>query len=275
MRVIKVIGKSLLDFFRDDGLTLAAAMSYFTMMTIVPFSLFLITFFGHLLGNYPEFYKFFMERIASFFPSAAGEISRDLVKLISLKGLGKFSLLLYGLLSFQVFASLENSMNVIFKIKKRRHMFLSVMISLLVVTLIIVVIVVSFAAASVIPLITALKDFLPGIRISRVAAFIIRFVIPFAMLLVTLTSIYYILPRTRIKFADAFSGALFTTAFFEVAKHLFTWYVVSVVGLGMIYGPLTAFIVFLLWMFYSSSLVLIGAEMVHNLGISRERGRRT
>ena len=56
----------------------------------------------------------------------------------------------------------------------------------------------------------------------------------------------------------------------EVAKHIFTWYVRSVVELGKIYGPLTAFISFLLWVFYSSSIFLIGAEIVHNSGISRK-----
>lgn len=266
MKFLKVIWQSLIGFFRDDGLTLAASMSYFTMMAILPFCLFLITFFGYLLGNYPEFYNFFLSRIVSFFPSVTGEISKDIMKLISYKGLGKFSLILYGFLSFQVFASLEKSLNIIFKIQKKRHIFFSVLISLLVVTFIIIVILVSFAAASVIPLLTALKSNLPGIRISRISAFFIRFVLPFIMLLFTLTAVYVILPKTRIKLADAFMGGLFTTAFLEVAKHIFTWYVVRVAEFGRIYGSLTAFIVFLLWMFFSSSLVLIGAEMVYNLG---------
>jgi membrane protein len=266
LKFLKVIGQSLIGFFKDDGLTLAASMSYFMMMAIVPFCLFLITIFGYLLGNYPEFYNFFLSRIVSLFPSVTAEISQDILKLISYKGLGKFSLILYGFLSYQVFASLENSLHIIFKIQQKRHIFFSVLISLLVVTFIMAVILFSFAAASVMPLITTLKPYLPGIRIGRITAFIIRFIMPFIMLLFTLTAIYLILPKARIRLADAFSGALFTTTFLEIAKHIFTWYVLGVAQFGRIYGSLTAFIVFLLWMFYSSSLVLIGAEIVYNLG---------
>jgi uncharacterized BrkB/YihY/UPF0761 family membrane protein len=34
---------------------------------------------------------------------------------------------------------------------------------------------------------------------------------------------------------------------------------------------MTAFVIFLLWFFYSSCIFLIGAEMVHNLGISKKQ----
>ena len=57
---------------------------------------------------------------------------------------------------------------------------------------------------------------------------------------------------------------------FKIAKHIFTWYVGTVIVYGTIYGPLTAFIVFLLWVFYSSCIFLVGAEIVHSLTIHRK-----
>jgi membrane protein len=78
--------------------------------------------------------------------------------------------------------------------------------------------------------------------------------------------VYLFFPKAKVKTRHALIGALFTTVFLEIAKHFFTWYVGTVVQFGSIYGPLTAFVVFLLWMFYSSCILLIGAEVVHNLG---------
>jgi uncharacterized BrkB/YihY/UPF0761 family membrane protein len=49
-----------------------------------------------------------------------------------------------------------------------------------------------------------------------------------------------------------------------------TWYVGTIVNFGTIYGPLSAFFVFLLWVFYSSCIFLIGAEMVHNLSPAKK-----
>lgn len=42
--------------------------------------------------------------------------------------------------------------------------------------------------------------------------------------------------------------------------------------LGTIYGPLSAFMIFLLWVFYSSCIFLVGAKFVHNLG-EQQKGK--
>ena len=265
MKVPKVLGRSVVDFFRDDGLMLAGSLSYFTVMALLPFCMFLITLFGYSLGHYPEFYRFVLEKLVHSFPSATGEISQQIMKLISFRGKGTWGLILYGLLSYQVFASLERSLNAVFRVKKKRHMFFSVLVSFVVVTCVIVLLLLSFAAASVMPLLNAFKPYLPGVRIGKLTGFLIQFVIPFLLVLVTVAMVYRILPNARVRTSSAFSGGLFTALFLEVAKHLFTWYVASVVHLGKVYGSLTAFILFLLWMFYSACIFLIGAEIVRNL----------
>ena len=60
-------------------------------------------------------------------------------------------------------------------------------------------------------------------------------------------------------------GALIATVFQDIAKHAFTFYVFRVAEYGAVYGPLTAVAIFLLWTFCSSCILLIGAEIVHNL----------
>lgn len=252
----------------------AASMSYFAMMAVVPFCLFVMTIFGYLLGQYPEFYHFFLSRLMNLFPEVTKELTQDISKLISYQGIGKVSLVLYGLLSYQAFASYEAALHAIFKVKKKRGFIFSLFISLLVVTMIIALLIISFAASSIIPILKLFSPFLPGLKISEMAQLIIRFVLPFMLVLFTATMLYILIPRTRVTFFNAFSGEVFTTIFLEIAKYVFTWYVSSVVELGKIYGPLTAFFSFLLWVFYSSSIFLIGAEIVHNLGAERKSGMR-
>ena len=242
----------------------AASMSYFTMMALVPFCLFVVTLLGYLLGHYPEFYKFFLTRLVNMFPAATQEITQDISKLISLKGIGKLGIVLYGLLSYQVFASYEAALNAIFKVQKKRKLIFSLLISLTVVTLIIALLMISFAATTLAPLLKALSPLLPGLKIGKLTQFIIRFVLPFILVLFTVTMLYILIPKAKVRFRNSFRGAIFTALFLEIAKHLFTWYVSSVAQLGKIYGPLTAVISFLLWVYYSSSIFLIGAEIVHN-----------
>jgi membrane protein len=263
---IRLIARSFADFFLDNGLMLAGSMSYFTMMAMVPLSLFLVTLFGHFLGEYPGFYKFFLSRITNFFPAVTQEITQDLAKIITFRGIGKVSLLLYGLLSYQVFASIETALDAVFKVRKRRHVLLSLLLSLGVVSLVIALLTVSFAAASLISFLKVSAPELFGIRIGGFSRLLLRFVLPFVLVMLLVVVLYVLVPQTKVRIFPALRGAFFTTVMLEIAKHAFTWYVSSVAHFGRIYGPLTAFVVFLLWMFYSWSIFLIGAEIVHNLG---------
>jgi uncharacterized BrkB/YihY/UPF0761 family membrane protein len=50
----------------------------------------------------------------------------------------------------------------------------------------------------------------------------------------------------------------------------------KIARLGAVYGPLTAIVTFLMWLFYSSSIFLIGAKLVRNLGeAGSQRGQST
>jgi len=275
LKYLNALGRGFFDFFRDGGLMLAGSLSYFIVTALIPFCLFLLTLFGYIIGHYPEFQKFFLVKLTGFFPSATSDITHAILRLTEYKGPGKIGLVIYGFMSYQAFASLENSLNAVFRVKKRRRIFYSFLLSLVVVTCIIVLLIVSFIAASVIPLLNLAKPYLPeNVRIGRVTAFIIQFVLPFVLVLFSATMVYKLLPMAKVKMTEAFGGAVFTSVFLELAKHLFTWYVAAFAHLGRIYGSLTAFIFFLLWMFYSACIFLIGAEMVRNLGRpAKSRGR--
>lgn len=272
MKTSGVIWKSIMDFFRDDGFILAGSLSFSMMMAIFPFCLFLITSFGYFLGHYPEFYRFFLSRMISLFPQVTGEVNSEILKLVSYKGLGKFSIVLFALMSYQAFSSVEYSLNIIFRVSKKRKIFYSILVSMIVITFIMILITASFLAASLVPILKSIRHIPMFFKMSKFTGFIIQFVLPFLVMLFAITAIYELLPKTRVKLSSAFKGALFTTVFMEGAKYVFTWYVVLTISdLGKIYGPLTAFVLFLLWIFYSCCIFLIGAELVHNLGTVKRR----
>ena len=270
MRFTGILRKSVGDFFRDGGVILAGSISYFMMMALFPFCLFLIAVFGHLLGRYPEFYHFFLTRLANLFPDVAGGVTRELPKLVSYRGLGKYSLFLFGFLSYPVFASVEHALNVVFKAGKKRHVIFSVLISLTVIMLIIALIMSSFVAASVIPLLAGAGLFPPGFRVGKLTELFIRFALPFFGVLFAVTGTFRLIPKARVTLSAAFQGALFTAVFLEVAKYSFTWYAASIMQFGRIYGSLTVFVLFLLWMFYASCIFLIGAELAKNISFAKK-----
>lgn len=267
----RVMGKSLLDFFRDGGTMLAGSLSFFFMMAIVPFCLFLATIFGYFLGEQKELYQFISAKIANFFPKVTQDITGELQRLITYRGIGKLSLALYAFLSFELFSSLQSALSIIFKIKAKRSFIVSLILSLVMITFIIAFILISFGASSSVSMLGEARRIFPGLRISWITGFLIGFVIPFILMQLTITTVYVLFPKKKVKLSHAASGAFFAAVFLEAAKHAFTLYVVNVFRLGTIYGPLSAFVIFLLWVFYSMSIFLIGAEVVHNLEGATER----
>jgi membrane protein len=110
----------------------------------------------------------------------------------------------------------------------------------------------------------------PDLKIGIITGALIQYVVPFLTVFFMVTVMYIFFPKTDVRMKHAFTGALFATVFQELAKHIFTWYVGTIINFGTIYGPLSAVFVFLLWVFYSSCIFLIGAEMVHNLSPAKK-----
>jgi membrane protein len=79
--------------------------------------------------------------------------------------------------------------------------------------------------------------------------------------LVTL-GLYRWVPNTDVKWCQAFSGASFVAATWEVAKRGFAWYVKSsLVNYPVVYGSLGGVVALMLWVYVSSLLALFGAHL--------------
>lgn len=263
---MKILFKSLIDFFRDNGPIFAGSITCFMIMTIVPFYLLLVSIFGYFLGEHKEFYDFLAARLISFFPKATYEITEELKKIVSYKEIGIFTVVLYFYFSYQLYFAIEAAINAVFKIESKRFFLISILLSLFVITMIVVVITIAFGSTSFISMLTTLTEFFPGLKIGKITGFLIGFIIPIILIYLVAAILYLFIPRKKIMLRHALLGALFTAFFLESAKRLFTFYVVKVGQLGAIYGPLSAFVIFLLWVFYATCIFLIGAEIVKNLG---------
>jgi len=271
MRYINTIFRSLADFLKDGGLMLAGAVSYFAVMAIVPFCLLLVAIFGHFLGGDEELLRFFTSKLIGFFPKITYAITDEIKKIISYKGIGQFTVILYVFLSYQLFSCLEATLNIIFKTRAKRPFIISSFLSFFIITLIMVFIIASFGATAAISLLKTTQDFFPGVKVGPITGFLIKYIVPLVFIFLTAMTLYILLPKKRVRIDYALSGALFTAILLEIAKHLFTFYVVKIVKLGTVYGPLSAFMIFLLWVYYSSCIFLVGAKIVHNLQTSNEK----
>lgn len=264
-RYTKAVARGFLNFFKDDCVMLAGSLTFFSIMAVIPFCLFLLTLFNHIVGANEDFLKFFTSKLETFFPDITSEFIDKIIKLISVKGIGGVTLLLYAFQSYQLFLSLEFAMKSIFKGSKRRNLIFSLILSVLMVTSIILLILVSFAASSAISMLMHYEALFPFLQIGKITSFLIGFVVPIILVFIAVTTLYIIVPKQKVRLKSALVGAFITTIFLEAAKHIFTVLIGEVFDLGVIYGSLTVSIIFFLWVYYSWCIFLIGAETVYLL----------
>ncbi len=265
MYIIKPLGNSLTSFFRNECFYLAASIAYFLIVSLVPLGLLIVAFFGYMLGGNQELYRFLLSKLIGFFPAVTSGITNELRNLITYKGISMITFFIYGFLALQLFYSVEHAMNVIFKVPKKRHFLLSLFWTIFIVTLVIIFWLLSFTVSSIAGVFRQHPMNVFGIQIGYRAAILLKYVAPFVLVLLTFTTVYKIVPRVKVSLRDAFSGALLVTVMWELAKHFFTWSVKNIAFIGTIYGSLTTFILFLLWMYYLSCLFLLGGEFVNNI----------
>lgn len=259
------IANSVTSFFRDECFYLAASIAYFLIVSLVPLSLLMVAMFGYILGGNQELYHYLLSKLINFFPSVTSGITNEIKNLITYKGISYITFFIYGFLALQLFYSVEHSMNVIFKVPKKRHFLLSLFWTICIVTLVIFFWLISFTVSSLAGVFSQHPMDFMGVAVSYKAGILMRYVAPFVLVLLTFTTVFKIVPHVKVHTKDAFAGAMLVTVLWELAKHLFTWTVKNLAYIGTIYGSLTTFILFLLWMYYLSCIFLLGAEFVNSL----------
>lgn len=84
-------------------------------------------------------------------------------------------------------------------------------------------------------------------------------VLPFALTCAALALLYGLVPNRPVRAAHAFAGAVLAGLAFELAKRAFAGYVSRFPTYTMVYGAFATLFVFLLWLYLSWVIVLLGA----------------
>jgi len=90
---------------------------------------------------------------------------------------------------------------------------------------------------------------------------VFRTYVPILGLLLVMTLIYFYLPNIKVKVKHAVPGAIFTSIVWLMLSKFFSFYVSSLNNFSWILGGLGSLFVFMIWIFWLSIIILIGAEI--------------
>ena len=100
------------------------------------------------------------------------------------------------------------------------------------------------------------QSVLPG---GIVIALVVYLVFDFAVVVLLFAMIFKFLPDVEIQWRDVWIGAVITAILFGIGKWLLGFYLGSGAA-GSAYGAASSLITLLLWVYYSSQILLFGAE---------------
>jgi membrane protein len=109
------------------------------------------------------------------------------------------------------------------------------------------------------------------VSIGPTIQWILKYLLPFLLTYCMFFLIYKIIPNKKVHFKSALQAALFTGLLWELAKHLFAWYILHLAEYSIFYGSFSTLVIFVLWVYYSSTILIMGGEFAYFLEEDRRR----
>ncbi len=254
--MIRALRTAAARFYAVDGLFLASGLAFSFLLCLIPFVLLGVSMVGFVLSG-EQAAQEVVNQLARNFPVYRREISRALLAIVETRRvsglLGTITMIVFA---SQLFGTARLVMHRVLGV--RAGSFLgnfardAVMVVLLSVFLF-----VGTVATSVMEWVLTLL--LEPVRVSK--QWIGFAWVGFSLVVSTLMLYfgYRYLPRRRIRAGSAVAGAVLASVLWEIAKRLFRLYVRNVAVYGQIYGPLGVLVAFVMFVYYTCVVFVLGA----------------
>lgn len=245
------------DFSEDDCLSLAGALAFYTALSLAPLLVILLRI-ASMLGESTQ--QRLVEQIQGLVGPQAGEAIQNIIASANQQPAwgsvaGIISLIVLIFSATGVFAQLQASLDAIWDVEAKpsegvwgwlRKRLLSAGMIIALAFVMLVSLCISAVIAALMPSGGLLWDGL-------------NFVVSIGVFLLLFAIIFRYLPDVSVQWRDVWMGALVTAVLFAVGKTAIGIYL-GKSSVGSAYGAAGSLLVLLVWVYYSSLLVFLGAE---------------
>ena len=254
-------------FEQDRCQRVAGSLSFTTLLAIVPLTAVTVA----VLSLFPVF-STWMSVIQDFiytnFVPAAGEAVKKYLTQFSGKAarLTVIGLLFLAVTAIMLMATIEQALNDIWRVKNTRRLLRRFFTYGALLTL------GPILAAASLTLTSKLfaLSFFGHAELTLLYNYL-EVVLPLALELGAVVLLYTVVPNAKVKWRNAFVGGVFATLLLELAKHLFAAAMKYFTSYQVLYGAVAALPVFLIWIYISWVIVLLGAIVTATLNARRIR----
>lgn len=249
------------DFFQHDCPYLATHISFCALLSLIPLLLIVFSLVGFVLGSRDLVYQQIVSGIGDFLPQAKDFLVQNLQEVVGGRHFsGLFGLFLLIFFATLLFGAIERALDKIFEAEKSRNFFHSRLVAI---GLIVFISFFFFLPTAADILTRSLQRFgfnFPLGEMLRGKAFFFLFsYLAFVLIVV-------VIPHHKVRLRYALAGGSVFAVGLVMAKQIFRWYMFRAFEqYNVIFGSVTAFVLLLLWFYYTSVILLFASEIVAHL----------
>jgi membrane protein len=271
MKDTKRFAKSLISRFRDDDVpSLGAQLTYYLILSFFPFLIFMVT----LLGFFSLSGDSVIQEFIRVLPTDTGNSVRSILTEVSAHRSG-------ALLSFGMLATLwaaSNGVNAIIKGLNKAYdevetrPFWKVRGISLLSTLALAVVILSAMLLLVFGKLIGdyLARYLNVSSIFSVVWNILQFVVPVVAMFGVFLLLYRLTPDRKLSWREVVPGSVFATLGWIASSLLFSLYINHFGNYSKTYGSLGGIMVLLIWLYWSSIIIMLGGEINATVAFDKE-----
>jgi YihY family inner membrane protein len=266
-------------FRANQGLLLAGAVAYYSLLSIVPLLMLVVVALSHVIPQ-EELLSAVGRYLNWLVPGQSSPIVAEVAHFLEHRdlvgGVLVITMLFFSSLAFTV---LENAMSVIFKHRvaiRRRHFLISaVMPYCYILSLGAGMLLVTLVAGSLQVLgQESVRLFGYSWSLNGVSG-VLLYLLGLAGEVLVLTSIYLVMPVGRLSLPHALIGGVTAALLWEVARRILVWYFSTLSQVNVVYGSMTTAIIVMFSLEIGATLLLFGAQVISEFErAGRERPNR-
>jgi membrane protein len=262
----RVLESTAEGFSKDKVTENAAAMTYYGVFSLFPLLLLFMSLAALALQSSEDAQEQVMGVITGLLPQGQDQLSEVIAGVIDAKGVAAgvgILALVWGALGW--FQIIDSNINEIWGVSKPRSFIKGKLFALAMVGGIGLVVLASFVATAAVHVVQGLTGDIPG------TVWLWQAVVSLLSLL-TMAGVFFVLyrfaPQRKIAVGDVLPAALATALIFEITRRLLSFYLEKT-DMVSGYGPIGAAMALLFWIYVSSIIILVGAELSY--AIAKER----
>jgi len=257
---------TLKEFRRSQGLLLAGAVAYYSLLSLIPLMILIVIALSHVIGE-ADLLDAMSRYLDWLVPGQGNVLTQELSKFLDHREVMGWVLLVTMIFfSSLAFTVLESAMTVIFHhrvVERRRRFLVSALLPYLYIFLLgIGTLLVTLVSGSLQAMGEKNVQFLGWTWGLGGLSGVLLYLLGVAGEIFIVTSIYMVMPVGRLSWRHALIGGATAALLWELTRHVLLWYFETLSRVSEVYGSFTTAIVVLLSLEIAATLLLFGAQVI-------------